>query len=266
MRKIVLLALILLGISTNIYGQLAYSPQEVPAFKEGEWLYYKLSYSNFINAGFAEFEIKSTTLKSKPGFHFKAIGRSTGFVNLFFKVRDFYDSYVYKETFKPYKFVRNIDEGGYTKNKIITFDYENRVAEENDLKKDTMQFFSIESDIQDLISAIYFMRNQDLSHLNKGDEVDIKIFFDQETNIFKLRFLGSEVIKTVFGKTKALKFRPLVQSGRVFEEEESVTLWVSDDKNKIPLKVKASLAVGSLNADLNKYKGLAHPFNLIFDN
>jgi len=59
-------------------------------------------------------------------------------------------------------------------------------------------------------------------------------------------------------------FRPIVQAGRVFKEKESITVWVSDDKNKIPLRIKASLAVGSLRADLDVYKGLANPFPIIF--
>jgi hypothetical protein len=63
-----------------------------------------------------------------------------------------------------------------------------------------------------------------------------------------------------------MKFRPMVQAGRVFKEQESVTVWISDDKNKIPLRIKASLAVGSLRAELEEFKGLAHPFNMIFDN
>ncbi len=266
MIKHILFTLFFISFTVTLSAQMEYSEQDEPAFKEGEWLEYRLSYSNFLNAGKAQMEILPTTNNNRTGFHFKAHGKSTGLVSLFFKVRDYYESYVYKDTFQPYKFVRNINEGGYTKNKILTFNYESKKATENDLKKDTIRTFDIENDIQDLISAVYFMRNQDLSHLNKGDDVAIKIFFDQEINIFKLRFLGSEIIKTSFGKTKALRFRPIVQAGRVFKEEESVTLWVTDDKNKIPLKIKASLAVGSLNADLENYKMLAHPFNLIFDN
>jgi hypothetical protein len=113
---------------------------------------------------------------------------------------------------------------------------------------------------------MYYLRNQDLSKLKEGEEISIKMFFDQEVNDFKLRMVGREIIKTKFGKFKTLKFRPLVQSGRVFKEQESVTVWISDDKNKVPLKIKASLAIGSLRADLDQFKGLAHPFNIIFDN
>jgi len=94
----------------------------------------------------------------------------------------------------------------------------------------------------------------------------LKLFMDDEITVFKLQFLEKEIIKTKFGKVRAIAFSPLVQTGRVFKEQESVTVWVSDDENKIPLLIKASLAVGSLRADLDAFKGLAHPFNIIFDN
>jgi hypothetical protein len=92
------------------------------------------------------------------------------------------------------------------------------------------------------------------------------MFFDSETFDFRMRFLGTEVIRTKFGKVKCYKFRPLVQSGRVFKAEESLTVWVTADDNKIPIRIKAELAVGSLKADLDEFKGLANPFNIIFDN
>jgi hypothetical protein len=91
------------------------------------------------------------------------------------------------------------------------------------------------------------------------------MFFDEENYAFKLKYLGEDVIETEFGKVATLKFRPYVMAGRVFKEEESLTLWVSNDKNKLPLRVQADLAVGSLRADLLAFKGLIHPFNIIMD-
>ena len=57
-------------------------------------------------------------------------------------------------------------------------------------------------------------------------------------------------------------FRPLVQTGRVFKEEESLTIWISDDDNKLPVRIKASLLVGSIKADLDSYKGLKFPLKV----
>jgi len=78
-----------------------------------------------------------------------------------------------------------------------------------------------------------------------------------------LKFLGRELVETKFGKVASLKFRPYVQSGRVFKEKESLTVWISDDKNKVPIRLQADLAVGSIKADLEAYKGLKHSFKII---
>ena len=236
------------------------------AFQGGEWLKYKMSYSNFLNAGYSTISVKETSNKGKEAFHIKGHGKSTGLVSLFFKVRDDYQTYIYKDSMKPYRFIRKINEGGYTKDKEILFDYSKKEAIVKNKKHNTVKRYPISSNIQDMLSAMYFLRNQDLSNLKNGQEIELQMFFDQEINDFKLRFIGKEILKTKFGKIKTLKFRPLVQAGRVFKEQESVNVWITDDKNKIPIRIKASLAVGSLRADLNNFKGLAHPFNIIFDN
>jgi hypothetical protein len=90
------------------------------------------------------------------------------------------------------------------------------------------------------------------------------MFFDSENYEFKMKLLGFETINTKFGKIKCIKLRPFVQSGRVFKEKESLTLWVSADKNKIPLRIKADLAVGSIRVDLDAFSGLTHPFEINF--
>ncbi|MNE39008.1 hypothetical protein D3C80_1329320 [compost metagenome] len=88
------------------------------------------------------------------------------------------------------------------------------------------------------------------------------MFFDDETTKFKLKFIGREDITTKFGLVSTMIFRPLVQSGRVFKEQESLTVWISDDDNKLPVRIKASLAVGSIKADLDAFRGLKNPFKV----
>ena len=255
-------------ISTITFGQNGNSgtKESKYAFKDGEWLKYRMSYSNFLNAGYSTMSVTDVFNDGKEAFHIQGKGKSTGLVSLFFKVRDEYQTYMYKESLKPYKFIRKINEGGYTKNKEIVFNHNSNKATVKNFKHNTVENYPVPEEIQDLLSSMYYLRNQDLSNLKEGEEISIKMFFDQEVNDFKLRMVGREIIKTKFGKFKTLKFRPLVQSGRVFKEQESVTVWISDDKNKVPLRIKASLAIGSLRADLNQFKGLAHPFNIIFDN
>lgn len=177
----------------------------------------------------------------------------------FFKVDDVYESYFDKGPVKPILFKRKINEGGYEKHRITKFDYASNTAYVQDIKnqKDTSIVFS---KVQDMLSSFYYLRKQNAKTLKKGDELAIDMFMDSQVYPFKLRFLRKEVIKTKFGKVKCLVFRPLVQSGRIFKAEESVTLWITDDANKVPIKMKADLAVGFLRAELEAYKGLANNF------
>jgi hypothetical protein len=118
-----------------------------------------------------------------------------------------------------------------------------------------------------MVSTYYYLRNKlDVDKLKIGDEVRVDMFFDEENYGFKLQYLGEETINTDFCDIETLKFRPYVMAGRVFKEEESLTLWVSKDKNKVPLRIKADLRVGSLRADLEAFKGLKYPFKIVVKN
>ena len=237
--------------------------QEASSFEAGEWLRFKLSYSGWMKAGNATLEVSESTYKNKPVYKVIGKGWTTGAIKWFFKVKDHYESHFDKSTGRPYKFVRNINEGGYTKNRIVEFDYTQNKALINDLKENTKLTVDIEPNIQDLVSAYYYLRDHyDTNFVKEGSVVELNIFFDSEIFAFKLKYLGRETINTKFGKVKCIKFRPYVMAGRVFKEEESLTLWVTADKNKIPIRIKADLSVGSLRADLEAQKGLKHPFEI----
>jgi hypothetical protein len=235
------------------------SQEKTAAFKAGEWLRYKMSYSGFLRAGTAILKIEETSLNGEKVFHTIGKGWTSGMIKWFFKVDDVYESYFDKDTIKPYLFKRNIDEGGYKKNRITKFDYTSNKAYIQDFRNqtDTTMVFS---EVQDILSSFYYLRNQDTKGLKKGDEIAIDLFIDSQVYPFKLRFLGKEVLNTKFGKVNCLVIKPMVQSGRTFRAQESVTIWITDDANKIPIKMKADLAVGSLRAELEAYKGLANDF------
>ncbi len=237
-----------------------------PAFKNGEWLKFRIHYG-ILNASYATMHLTSETLDSVPVYHVVGKGKTTGFASIFFKVDDTYESYFGRRNGRPYKFIRKIDEGGYTKDMQIDFDYETRNAVLKDHKNGTQQEFPIHNGVQDLISASYFLRsNYNLEEFVEGQSIDLDMLFDDDGMFkFQLKYLGKEILKTKFGKVECLKFRPLVQSGRVFKEKESLTLWVSNDLNKIPIRIKADLAVGSLKADLEAYNGLRNQFKIIMN-
>lgn len=257
---------VLLIISVLLCIQIS-TAQKESAFQDGEWFKFKMSYSGFLKAGNATLSIDETKLEGRPVFHVVGKGWTTGAIKWFFKVKDRYESYFDKETGVPYKFIRKIDEGGHTKDIEIAFDHDKREALVENKKYKTKKIVATEHDVQDMVSAFYYLRNNyDTENIKVGDVVSLNMFFDEENYNFKLKFLGRETIETdLGGKMKTLKFRPYVMAGRVFKEQESLTLWVSADKNKIPLKIKADLAVGSLRAELVAFKGLKHPLQMEFD-
>lgn len=260
MKKKLFLTLVLSLVAIAGFSQ----PKE-EAFKAGEWFKFRIHYG-LLTAGYATIDVIDTAFAGKPAYHVKGFGRTTGFSRIFFKVEDIYETYIDKSTKLPYRFIRNIDEGGYTKHKIIDFNQQANKAVVRDIKNSKEETFHTEPQIQDMISSFYYIRDRLLkSELAEGDEIALDMFFDEENFKFRLKFLGREEMKTKFGKMKTLKFRPLVQSGRVFKEKESLTIWVSDDKNKIPLRIEADLAVGSLRADLDAFKGLNNSLEIIND-
>ena len=240
----------------------SFSQEKKEAFKSGEWLRYKMSYSGWLRAGTAILEIEETAYNGKKVFHAKGSGWTSGPIKWFYKVDDVYESYFDKDSVKPYLFKRKIDEVGYKKNRSIRFNYSSKKAYVQDFINQTDTSIAFVN-VQDMMSSFYYLRNQKVDDLKIGDEIGIDMFLDSQVYRFKLQFLGREMLSTKFVKIKSLIFRPLVQSGRIFKAEESVTLWVTDDDNRIPIKMKASLSVGSLRAELESYKGLANPFNKI---
>ncbi|SEP89473.1 DUF3108 domain-containing protein [Flavobacterium urocaniciphilum] len=252
MKRIILLLAVFVLSSSFDMGQ-------VDAYNVGEFFKLRIHYG-LVNAGYATLEVKDAELNGKKMHHVIGKGYTTGMTKLMFKVVDNYESYFDKETNKPYVFIRNINEGGYKKNQQGYFNQANNTVLVKDYKNKTEKTFSVPENVQDIVSSFYYLRNHPrIDKLNVGESITIDMFFDEETTKFKLKFIGRENINSKFGKINCMIFRPYVQAGRVFKEEESLTVWISDDNNRIPIRVKASLAVGSLKADIEEYKGLKHP-------
>jgi hypothetical protein len=229
------------------------------SFREGEFLKYSIRYG-LLNAGFTSLEVRET--EDENVLHAIGKGWTSGLVGKVFKVDDNYQTFFDKNTHRPKHFIRKVYEGGYTKDKEIFFDFEKHKARVVNHKKETDSTYFIQNDVKDLLQAFYYLRSIDLDGYRENDAVDVRTFFDEQMYKIKVLVLGRERLKTQFGEIDCIKIRPLVLQGRVFKDEENVILWVSDDKNKVPVKIKASILVGSVKAELIEASGLAHPFEL----
>ncbi|WP_019037465.1 DUF3108 domain-containing protein [Psychroflexus tropicus] len=250
-------SLLIFSLSLAAYSQSSY--------QEGEKLSFRIKYGWF-NTSKASLEIKKTSYQEEQVFHIVGVGKSVGLLDFFFKVRDRYESYITKDEGLPVKFIRDINEGGYKKHKELFFNHNTQQVRVLDFKHDTENSFYFKPNTQDMLSALYKLRNTiDVNTVRAGQEFNINMFFDDENYDFKTKILGFETIETKFGKVRCIKIRPYVVADRVFEESESLTFWVSADQNKIPVKIEAELAVGSLTAELDHYEGLKHSFKILMD-
>jgi hypothetical protein len=235
---------------------------ENKTFQGGEEITYKLYYNlgiMWLSAGEVTFKVNDMGSQ----YHVAVAGRTYKSYEWFFKVRDYYDTYIDKNSLLPKTAIRNVREGKYRLYDEITFDQENKKASSLRGKtKDvaTKKNYNLGECMHDMLSVIYYSRNIDFESYKEGEEFPVKIFMDKEVWPLNVKYKGKQSRKKVKGKGKfnTIKFSPQVVSGRVFKEGEEMMVYVSDDKNRIPLLIESPVSVGSVKAVLKNYKGLKY--------
>ena len=228
------------------------------AFIPNEVLEYRVHYG-FMDAGEARLEVAPDmkTMGGRSCYRVIGTGNSVGAFDWFFKVRDHYESYIDSEALVPWLFIRRIQEGGYSKSQNVSFNHFRSTATSEE------KTISTPSHVQDLISSLYYARTFDFANAAVGDTFAINTYLDDETFPLVIKYLGKETIKTKMGKFRCIVFKPYLSSGRVFKEKEGMTVWITDDKNRIPVRAQADILIGSIKMDLKSYKGLANPVALV---
>jgi len=237
---------------------------ENSVFSPGEEIVYKVYYNwNFIwmSAG----EVTFRVYDDDDEYHLSARGRTYSSYDWFFSVRDNYDCYINKETLLPRLSIRDIQEGNYERYDRITYDQDaNQATSVKGRSREdaTPESFSLDGCMHDILSIMYYLRNVEVDNLRQGDEVPISIFFDRETYPLKVKYLGTEDRTKVkgMGRYKTHMFSPQLIAGEVFKEGDEMTVYVSQDENKIPVLIESPVSVGSVKVVLKSYKGLRHDF------
>jgi hypothetical protein len=162
------------------------------------------------------------------------------------------------ETGLPVKAIRDISEDKYTLHEEVMFNRKN-----NTINSDRKGIVSVPENTADILSALYIARREKFNNLKKGDSVKLLTWFDDDVYPLEIRYYGTETIKTKFGKINCLKFSPVVEPGRIFDSPDDVTIWISNDKNKIPIRIQFNLIVGSVKCDLVEYSNLKNNFAIL---
>lgn len=230
-----------------------------PVFQVGEVLKYKLRYG-FITAAEGTIKVLDSDLKfdGKPTYRLSVDGETSGTFDVFYKIRDHYDSYIDRVNLKPYFYQEKIREGSYRREDKARF-YQNEqkvVATKGTFKTPDKQTF-------DLVSTYYFARSLDISKLNPGDEVNLNYFLGDEISQLQIQFVGREVVKTKMGKIRCLKFSPSIKPGRIFRKDSRLYLWVTDDGNRVPVKAQVEILVGAVTMEIKSAVGLKYPLAIV---
>jgi hypothetical protein len=228
------------------------------AFQAGESITFKVYYTLagvYIAAGEATFTVALEELGGKSVYHVTGAGKNYSFLDNFFKVRDKYESYIDTATLQPLKFIRNVSEGSYRKYENVSFNKTAHTAITNS------GVFKTPDCIQDVLSTMYYARNIDFDKMKPGDKIPFSMFLDNQVYDLYIRYVGKETIKTKYGKFRAIKIKPLLIKGTIFEGGEKMTVWISDDANHIPVRVESPISVGSVKVDMMDFKNRRTPMN-----
>ncbi len=233
---------------------------QITNIADGESITLRIHYG-FLNAGSANLTAQKTMYKGVPHLHVRGTGQTTGAVKAFFKVDDFYESYINMHTELPSFYVRNVKEGSYRQHLETVFNHSNNTLVLTDKKTPANGSKVIKSvkGVQDMLSCFYYLRSKSPAELRVGNTINMNVWIDDELFPFQLKVAGTENLKTKFGTINCLKIIPSVKSGRVFKEKEGVTMWVSNDANHVPMLLKAEIAVGSLKASIDDFKNVKYP-------
>jgi len=229
-----------------------------PVFKVGEQLSYRLKYG-FFTAAEAELRVENTDIKynGHPAYHIVVEGKTAGSFDVFYKVRNRYESYVDQKTLLPYYYAENRHEGSWNHSDKVTFNHETDKITAN---KGTYPY---SGKVFDFVSAYYFARTIDISKMHIGDKFELKYFLDDGINSLGITYVGKEKVTCSMGTFNCLKFNPTILPGRIFKKNSKLYLWITDDKNRIPVKAQVEVILGSITMDLTGAKGLEFPLNAI---
>lgn len=224
---------------------------ENKAFNFGERLDYKVGYS-FITAGTGYFQVMpmSVNQNGRKSFDIRFRVYSLESLKWIYQVDDAYRSVLDVEGIFPWMFQQRIREGKYKRDVSATFDQRNKKAYEKD------KTYNVPPYVHDIVSAFYYVRTQNLKSMRNGHIFYLENFFDGKTNKLGVKIHKRETLKVDAGTFKTIMIEPLVVDGGLFKSEGHIYIWLTDDENKIPVKVSTKILIGDVFAELTKFSGL----------
>ena len=263
-EKLLFVLLIAFSVAFVQSDQPQYRSVKAALFPRGEKLVYLVHYA-FVNAGEAVVQLDKDFHKVNDRVCYKVdiTGKSIGAVSFMFKINDLWRSYIDTGAVIPQKFQREIQENDYRKSETVIFNHFKKTARlthKTNADPEITKDHAVPTYAQDMVSGYYFLRTLDFSQIKAGDTIKIDGFLDGENYNFKIKYLGKERLQTNFGKIHTAIISPIMPETQLFAGTNPIKCWISDDGNRVPLKIQAELKVGAVELDLIDFKGLKHKF------
>lgn len=273
--KIFYITTVLLGLTLSmafitppqyVYNQEGISLNKVQSsnhvFQHGEHLTYKIYYylgGAWIGAGEVNFHIEDVGNQYKM----MASGKTYSSYEWFFKVDDYFESWVDKNTLFPNVSYRNVSEGKFKIFDKTTYNQKNKSAYfergRTSANIDDKGSLKMSNMMHDVLSVLYYTRTMDFDNMASGQTFPVNVLLDKQEYPLSVRYLGREQRNIKGNGThKTIKLSPQVVAGNVFKEGTAMKIWASDDQNKIPLYIESPVSVGSVRVVLSSYRGLRY--------
>lgn len=239
------------------------------SFQKGEVLEFKMTYGIFtVGRGTAQIHPTYYKLNNRNCFKVDIHAKTVGMIDWVTDVNDQWGAYIDTAAIVPHMFYRRIREGNYKKDEQTYFDHHKRkiqviTADKKTGKWQEPKMYEAPAQVRDMIAGFLYLRTLDFSNLQKGDTVLITGFFEDEFYRMNIVYYGKDVVKTKAGKIRALAFKPVMPENKLFDGENSITAYFSDDKNRIPVKIDAEMFIGSAGVELTGYSNLKNPLNRV---
>ena len=269
-----ILSALLLGLCLSASAQgtkcLPSRTDGVEPFKAGEKVVFNISYNwHAVQTDVAKgtLSVGQETLNGEKVWHTSMAMQTAPFFDVFFKIREKFDSWFALKGVEPRKFYRDTREGDYHAINDYVYDRRAGVIHANleywDKEKSTLDI-PYGDCTYDVTALFYFARRMDFDNMKAGTVRKISIAIDKDVQQVNLTYRGKENkwVKGV-GTIATHKIGISLRKGDVFEGNEDAILWFSADDNRIPVAFMAPLKVGAMNGRLASYEGLAHEFTAL---
>lgn len=266
-RRLVIWALFI-AVSAGAQERYSCIPfSDSPTFEAGETLSYGISYkwgAIYTEVAQASLNLTETRLGGENVYYSDVSARTAPFFDVFFKIREHFMGWFQKGSLTPQKCIRDTHEGTYAAYNLYNYDWKERkihaYVDMTSLGKVNMDI-PLTDCICDVPSLVYFIRQADLSRMEIGKRYGLNFAIDDTVFHIYLTRKGTETIKVKgMGKVRCQRLNCSVVEGAVFDGEEEVKLWLSDDANQLPVSFWAPLRVGAMRGTLKGYTHLLHDF------